>query len=111
MILADVWQSLFHPLAASWLGAERGAQQPCEGSGTHRLLRAMLGGPLCPFCSRAPGLLEQRVSSPSMALCHLQPGASRPRRFLWQGCRVSAGPRPVVCVRARCFLPACPAAP
>lgn len=91
---------------------QRGAPgSPVRGVGHSGCSRSMLGGPLCPFCSRAPGLLGQWVSSPSMALCHLQPSASRPRRFLWQGCGVSASPRPVVCVRARCFLPACPAAP
>lgn len=58
-----------------------------------------------PGAAGAAGLL------PILASCRLQPGASRARRFLWQGCGVSAGPRPAVCVRARCFLPACPAAP
>lgn len=81
-------------------GAERGAWQPCEVSGAQQPLRSML---VAPLCSGAPG---QQLSSPSVALCHLQPGASRPRGFLWQGCGVSAGPRPWVCVRARYFLPA-----
>lgn len=88
-------------------GAERGAQQPCEVDGAQQPLRPMLVAPLSAPCAAGlQGALRQQVSSQPVALCHLQPGASRPGRFLWQGCGVSAGPRPGVCVRARYFLPA-----
>lgn len=55
MVLADVWQSLFYPLAASWLGAERGARHSERQWGA--AAAQVLGGwgPLCSFCSWARG--------------------------------------------------------
>lgn len=73
MILAD---ALFHPLAASWLGAERRARQPCEVSGAQQLLRSMLvtalsapsaAGPL--GAAGSAGLLPVRGVVPPAARC------------------------------------------
>lgn len=63
MILADVWQSLFHLLAASWLGAEKGARQPCEVSGAQQLLRSMLGALSAPSAA-GPGAAGAAGSPP-----------------------------------------------